>query len=47
MVPQPIKLKFSVNYLFDERKAEAVEETLVWCLEIPSLKWYTPHAIDE
>jgi hypothetical protein len=30
MVPQPARLEFSVNYLFDEKHAEAVEETSVW-----------------
>jgi hypothetical protein len=29
MVPHPARFDFSVNYLFDEKNAEAVEETLV------------------
>jgi hypothetical protein len=30
MVLNPIRLEFSLNYLFDEKNAEAVEETVVW-----------------
>ena len=40
MVLNPIRLEFSVNYLFDEKNAEAVEEISVWKPEISPLNCY-------